>query len=97
MVNNLKLPVLADSRQVTYHSKEVREFYASREMGDHISAMAVLVESFATKLIGNFFIRVNKPHFPTKLFTDEKEAIAWLKVTRKNEAPVFSDEASQRD
>lgn len=91
LVNNTKLPVLADSRQVTYHSKEVRAFYASKEMADSISSMAILVDSLATKIIGNFFIKSSRPHFPTKLFTDETEAVKWLakismdkKVNSKN-------------
>ena len=30
-------------------------------------------------IVGNFFIGLNKPKFPTKLFTQEKEAVIWLK------------------
>jgi hypothetical protein len=29
--------------------------------------------------MGNFFLGLNKPHFPTKLFTSEEKAEVWLK------------------
>jgi hypothetical protein len=32
----------------------------------------------AQRIIGNFFLRVNKPPMPTKLFTSPHEAMNWL-------------------
>jgi hypothetical protein len=87
LVGYIKLPVLADSRNVSNSAKEVRDFYASKAMAENISAMAVLVSSLSTRIVGNFFINTSKPHFPTKLFTNEDAAITWLKniVERNNE------------
>ncbi len=42
-------------------------------------AQAILINSLATRIIGNFIIRINQRPSVNKLFTDEKEAIAWLK------------------
>jgi len=92
LINYIKMPVLADSRNVTYQTKEVREFYASKEMGKNITAMAVLVDSLASKILGNFFIKANKPHFPTKLFTDEQLAVNWLMDIIKKEKQQSSSE-----
>ncbi len=80
LADNKIKPVYADSRNVIYHSKEVRDYYASKMMEKHISAMAIHVNSLATKIIGNFFILTNKPPYPTKLFTNENDAIEWLKT-----------------
>ena len=41
--------------------------------------VAVLVDSLATKMLVNFFVRVNKPPTPSRLFTDDAKAIEWLK------------------
>jgi hypothetical protein len=79
MVNSVRMPVLADSRNSIEHSEEVRSYYASEDVAKHISAMAILIDSLPTRLIGNFFIKINKPYFPTKLFTAEVEAVKWLK------------------
>ncbi len=94
MVNYAKVPVLADSRNYTDHTKEVRDFYASKEMGDHMSAMAVMVDSLATRIIGNFFIITHKPFFPTKLFTEEKEAIKWINEILVNDKIMVEDKVA---
>ena len=74
-----KVPVLANSSQALEHTKEARAFYASKEIGEKITAMAVLVDSTAMKLIANLFISFYKPLFPTKLFTSERSAVQWIK------------------
>lgn len=42
-------------------------------------AMAIVVDESSPRLISNFYIKVNKPVKPTKMFTSREEAIAWLK------------------
>jgi hypothetical protein len=74
-----KRALLIDMRQVSFISQEARRVYAGRETNRYTLALALLVESPLSKLIGNFFIGLNKPLFPTKLFNSEREAIAWLK------------------
>jgi len=44
------------------------------------SARALLIESLVGQVIANFFISLNKPTVPTRLFTSEVEAVAWLKT-----------------
>ena len=53
--------------------------------GDTI-AKALLANSVADKLIGQFYIKVDKPVVKTKLFTDKAKAIIWLKNEIRNYA-----------
>lgn len=85
MVEHKRTPVLADSRNYTHFTSEIRDFYASKEMAQNISAMAILISSLPTRIIGNFFIKIHKPYYPTQLFTSEEEAAKWLrKYTTEN-------------
>lgn len=44
------------------------------------SPLPLLLQSPAlTRAIDNFFMGLNKPLFPTRLFTSEEEALTWLK------------------
>jgi hypothetical protein len=43
-------------------------------------ASAFVLNSLATRLTGNFFIRFHKPVNPTRLFNDEKKAFDWLRA-----------------
>lgn len=42
------------------------------------SATAVLAKTLAYKLIANFYLKVNRPKTPYRVFNDEKKAIEWL-------------------
>ncbi|NQX98298.1 MAG: STAS/SEC14 domain-containing protein, partial [Flavobacteriales bacterium] len=60
-------------------SKESREYGAKKEVSGLSSAMAILAgKSLAAILVGNFFIRFNKPVTPTKIFKREEKALEWL-------------------
>jgi hypothetical protein len=78
--NGKPIPVLVDIRESKGGSKESRAYFASEETGKIQSACALIVSSPLSRLIGNFFIGLNKTKFPTKLFLKEDEAVAWLKT-----------------
>lgn len=66
-----------------YASKEMLEHYQSVELGE--VARALLLNSFATKVVGNLYLKLSKgkPNeagrvVPTKLFTKKEEAEKWL-------------------
>ncbi len=74
---------LVDGRDIqTSVSKEARAYTANvKRDGKHI-AEALLVNSTAQKLVGNFYINVNKPQIPTKIFSSEEKALEWLNSFR---------------
>lgn len=59
-------------------SKEARNFYASEEFADCYEAVALITRTTISRVIGNFFLGINKPIFPVKLFNEEEDAIKWL-------------------
>ncbi|MDB4533880.1 hypothetical protein N9242_03340 [Vicingaceae bacterium] len=72
-------PVLMDTRLMFQSAKEANEYGASKDVSELSSAMAILVgTSMSARIIGNFFIKFNKPFVPTKLFNSEEKAIEWL-------------------
>ncbi|HEY0602682.1 MAG TPA: STAS/SEC14 domain-containing protein [Herpetosiphonaceae bacterium] len=78
---------LTDIRQMTSQSREAREFYSDPSHTQSLVAVAILVGSPVSRLIGNFFMGFNKSSTPTRLFTSEADAIAWLK-----EFPLSNDD-----
>lgn len=74
-----KHPVLGDIRGVTQLiSKEARHFYASAEGTRFFSALAMLVDSTLTRVLTNFYFQVSRPPHPSRMFTDEAQALEWL-------------------
>lgn len=71
-------PMLSDIRLIKSGSREARQRLSDRDAGEGITAVAVLVKSKTHRILYNFFTSIYKDPSPTKLFTDESEALKWL-------------------
>jgi hypothetical protein len=71
--------VLITSGHLSSVSKDAREVVASKEFAGHTIAKAILVESLGHRIVGNFYLSVNKPFIRTRIFTDRNDALRWLK------------------
>lgn len=70
-------PLLVDTRDVGPMDRRARTEFAGR--GDLVSAVALIVETPLSRMMGSFFLSVAKPMAPTRLFDDEATALAWLR------------------
>lgn len=61
-------------------SPEANKLMASKEFAGNRKAIAIIAKTLAGKIVSNFFIRFNKPFTPTRVFTNEEDALAWLKT-----------------
>ncbi len=83
-MNKAKTRVLVDMTAVTEISKEARDYFGNERTASIQRATALLIASPVSRVIGNFFMGLNKPISPTRLFTDPDKAVQWLHT--------FSDE-----
>jgi hypothetical protein len=70
--------LLADIRTLRGVSLGVRTHMSSERAGRYLSRVALLADSPLTRTIGNFFMRLNRPPFPVRIFDAEEEALRWL-------------------
>lgn len=73
-----RMPVLVDLRRVRSQSAEARALFAGPEATAVSAAVALLIGSPLSRVVGNFYLGFNRPEVPTRLFTDETEAMQWL-------------------
>lgn len=78
MVNHSPRPLLCDLTNVVRMTRECRTHFASAQHAATFSRAALIVTSPISKVIGNFFLGLNKPVKPTRLFTNKEEALRWL-------------------
>lgn len=71
--------ILLDASVDFTPTDEARKLLASKEYTEKRIAAGFVTKTLANKILGNFFIKVNKPSSPTRLFNDEATALAWLK------------------
>lgn len=64
-------------------SQEARAFASTKEAYGAAIAKSIVANSLSTRLMGNFFIRFNNPPAPTRVFTTEEDAVAWLNEMRE--------------
>jgi hypothetical protein len=78
MLDGKPLPFLMDIRRVRSLSRDARAYFASPPAADVFAATALLISSPLSRAVGNFFLGLNRPSMPTRLFTSDDEARAWL-------------------
>lgn len=74
-----KRPVLVDLRAIKSQTAEARAYLAGPEGSAICQAVGLLIGSPVSRVLGNFYLGLNKPVVPTRLFTSEEEAQAWLR------------------
>ena len=47
---------------------------------DLVSAVALIVGTPLSRVMGNFFLSVTRPPYPIRLFDDEASALSWLRA-----------------
>ncbi len=80
-VEKLLLPryyVLLESEENSSVSQEAKRAVASEEYSKHAGALALCSSKTTENILGNLFLKVNKPKVTTHFFTDRNQAIKWL-------------------
>ena len=81
-------PLLLDMRaHATSATRECRAYYAGAEAQEVNLAVAMLVRSNVSRVIGNFFLGLNRTRFPFRMFSDVGEAVGWLRAAIKPDRP----------
>lgn len=59
---------------------EARVFAGSIESNSYTLADAFVLHSLSQRILGNFYMKFDKPAKPTQIFSDREEALKWLKT-----------------
>lgn len=79
LTNGQRMPVLVDLRGVRSQSAEARRLFAGPAATAVSVAVALVVESPLSRVVGNFYLGFNRPETPTRLFTSTDDAEQWLR------------------
>lgn len=84
LIGNEPRPLLCDLTNVVRMTQECRKHFAGPEHAKTFTKAALIVTSPISKMIGNFFLGLNKPLKPTRLFTNKEDGLKWLKEENDN-------------
>lgn len=74
-----KFPIMIDARNIKSMSYEARHHFSAHGRETKTNAFGIIIGSAISRVLGNFYLGINKPAVPTKLFDNEHDAIEWLK------------------
>lgn len=72
-------PVFCDLRGIRDSDKAARD-YLAREGSELVKAVGALVESPVTKVMLNFYLKIDRPRTPTQMFTSQDDALLYLRA-----------------
>ncbi len=78
LAGGVRRPVLVDAREVKSQSRDARAYFASEEAARVCVAVAILIGSPVSRVLGDFFLRHTTQLVPTRLFTQDEAAVDWL-------------------
>lgn len=79
LTNDKKTPFLVSAGDNVIITKEARDNAIKLEDSSPMNASAIIVQNLAYRLIAEFYVKVQKPKNPLKVFTDKDmdKAISW--------------------
>lgn len=88
LADGRKRAMMVDLTGVKAMTREARARYAQLDSAETAYALAMVVGSPLSRMIGNFFLGFNRAPVPTRLFATQAEALAWLreKMPRRSQA-----------
>jgi hypothetical protein len=72
-------PLFVATKSMKSIDRQARNYFAGEEAAKVACAVALIVDSPVSRVLGNFYLGVSHPHLPTRLFALEAEALEWLK------------------
>jgi hypothetical protein len=80
--------ILMVADEITTFNKEALEFSASDEGLRYTIGDALVVKSLSQRVTANFYLKINKPKKPSKIFNSEKDAVSWLFALENSFVPA---------
>lgn len=77
LIGDKERPLLIDMTTVKSMSRAARQEYATKG-SEKPTAVALVSSSLASRIIANFFMGLNKPPVPTRVFNDFASAKKWI-------------------
>lgn len=95
--HSTQYPMVIDLRNLSGFTMEARQFLASMEALEGISKCAIIVDSNLSMVLGNIFLKINKPQVQTHLVNSLWEAKEWIefpKLNQENKESILKEKAA---
>ena len=77
-VEGISFPVILEMKNMVTIDKETRQYYSLKEPFNHLSKIAIIIDNYVGRLMGNLVYKINVPPIPMEFFNDREKALRWL-------------------
>lgn len=76
--------LIIDFRDLNFSfSNDAREYFARSEEHSSVRlSQALILSSLAHRIVGNFYLKFNKPNCPARIFSKPVDAVEWIRELR---------------
>ena len=78
LVGNLNYGLIIETGEFTSISNEARTMMTTKEIEENRIAIAIIIHHLPQRLLANFFLRINNPAVPAKIFSNRDSALMWI-------------------
>ncbi len=78
-ITDIPRPTLVLMQDLARVDREARAYFATEQYMSVSGQTALVVGSPVSRVIGNFFVGLNRPKYPYKIFDDPELAAEWLR------------------
>ncbi len=78
IINDAKVCIVTDISKASPMDKKTRD-HSALELQKVYKAMAIIAQTRVGEMIGKVFLQLDEQPYPTAMFTDEEQAIKWVK------------------
>ena len=75
LIKSGKSPLIVDTRSLHSITKEARDHFSMKDRDTNVSSIAIIVGSALSRMVANFYLGINKPKVPVRLFNNDTSAI----------------------
>jgi hypothetical protein len=79
IIGNKKVCIVSEANPNSKPPSKAERDFIAEQINSVTKAMAIVSSSPVARMIANLFFGLKPPPYPTKMFTDEKEATEWIK------------------
>lgn len=77
--NGKKMSVLIFTGEFGDMPDDTRKYLSGKSLANHRLAVALVIKSLAHRIMAFFIISIRKKYYPSMIFSNERDALTWLK------------------
>jgi len=80
LAENNNYGLIIETGKYTSISNEARTMMATKQIEEKRVAIAIIIHHLPQRLLANFFLKINNPAIPAKIFSNKNAALKWIEL-----------------